>query len=215
MNKVLLLIIIANVLVSIKGFSDRLFLERYKFQVGPVLRGEQIRMFTSGFLHVDQAHLFFNMFALYIFADPVINNLGELKFVIIYLGSLLAGSTIALSFHKKEPYYSAVGASGAVMGIVYAAIMLNPDMKLTFIFFPFFSFPGYVFGVGYLLYSMYGMKTQLGNIGHSAHLGGAVGGFVLTLVLYPQVFLENKLMTVILAIPIILLFIFKDKLEKR
>ncbi|MBT8384222.1 MAG: rhomboid family intramembrane serine protease, partial [Bacteroidia bacterium] len=66
-----------------------------------------------------------------------------------------------------------------------------------------------------LLYSMYGMKTQLGNIGHSAHLGGAVGGFVLTLVLYPQVFLENKLMTVILAIPIILLFIFKDKLEKR
>jgi membrane associated rhomboid family serine protease len=215
MNKVLLLIIIANVLVSIKGFSDRLFLERYKFQVGPVLRGEQIRMFTSGFLHVDQAHLFFNMFALYIFADPVINNLGELKFVIIYLGSLLAGSTIALSFHKKEPYYSAVGASGAVMGIVYAAIMLNPDMKLTFIFFPFFSFPGYVFGVGYLLYSMYGMKTQLGNIGHSAHLGGAVGGFVLTLVLYPQVFIENKLMTFILAIPIILLFLFKDKLEKR
>lgn len=215
MNKVLLLIIIANVLVSIKGFSDRLFLERYKFQVGPVLRGEQIRMFTSGFLHVDQAHLFFNMFALYIFADPVINNLGELKFVIIYLGSLLAGSTIALSFHKKEPYYSAVGASGAVMGIVYAAIMLNPDMKLTFIFVPFFSFPGYVFGVGYLLYSMYGMKTQLGNIGHSAHLGGAVGGFVLTLVLYPQVYLENKLMTVILAIPIILLFLFKDKLEKR
>lgn len=215
MNKVLLLIIIANVLVSIKGFSDRFFLERFKFQVGPILRGEQIRMFTSGFLHVDQAHLFFNMFALYIFADPVINNLGELKFVIIYLGSLLAGSTIALSFHKKEPYYSAVGASGAVMGIVYAAIMLNPDMKLTFIFFPFFSFPGYVFGVGYLLYSMYGMKTQLGNIGHSAHLGGAVGGFVLTLVLYPQVFLENKLMTVILAIPIILLFLFKDKLEKR
>ncbi len=215
MNKVLLLIIIANVLVSIKGFSDRLFLERYKFQVGPVMRGEQIRMFTSGFLHVDQAHLFFNMFALYIFADPVINNLGELKFVIIYLGSLLAGSTIALSFHKKEPYYSAVGASGAVMGIVYAAIMLNPDMKLTFIFFPFFSFPGYVFGVGYLLYSMYGMKTQLGNIGHSAHLGGAVGGFVLTLVLYPQVFIENKLMTFILAIPIILLFLFKDKLEKR
>ncbi|MDH5413436.1 MAG: rhomboid family intramembrane serine protease, partial [Flavobacteriaceae bacterium] len=85
----------------------------------------------------------------------------------------------------------------------------------TFIFFPFFSFPGYVFGVGYLLYSMYGMKTQLGNIGHSAHLGGAVGGFVLTLVLYPQVYLENKLMTVILAIPIILLFLFKDKLEKR
>jgi len=215
MDKAVIAIIVVNVLVSLKGFSDRLFLEQYKFQIGPILQGEKIRMFTSGFLHVDQGHLFFNMFALYIFADPIISELGVLKFIIIYLGSLLAGSTLALSFHKREPYYSAVGASGAVMGIVYAAIMLNPDMELYFIFFPFFGIPGYVFGVGYLLYSMYGMKTQLGNIGHSAHLGGAVGGFVLTLALYPQVFIQNKLMIGILAVPIILMFLFKEKLENR
>lgn len=213
MDKVVLLIIIANVLFSIKGFSDRLFLEKYKFQVGPILRGEQIRMFSSGFLHVDQMHLFINMFVLYMFADEVIGQIGTLKFLLIYLGSLLAGSTLALSFHKREPYYSAVGASGAVMGIVYAAIMLNPDMRLSFIFFPIFSFPGYVFGVGYLLYSMYGMKKRLGNTGHSAHLGGAVGGFVLTLALYPGIFLENKFIVIILAIPILLMFLFKDKLE--
>ena len=215
MNQVVIGLILINVLVSIKGFSDRLFLERYKFQIGPILNGQQIRMFTSGFLHVDQAHLFFNMFALYIFADSVIAPLGVLKFVIIYLGSLLAGSTLALNFHKNDPYYSAVGASGAVMGIVYAGIMLNPDMRLTFIFFPFFDIPGYVFGVGYLLYSIYGMKKQLGNIGHSAHLGGAVGGFVLTLALYPQLFLQNKVITIILAIPIILMFIFKNKLINK
>ena len=215
MDKAVILIIIANVLVSLKGFSDRSFLERYKFKIGPVLRGEKIRMFTSGFLHVDQAHLFFNMFALYIFADEVINEIGVLKFLIIYVGSLLAGSTLALSFHKREPYYSAVGASGAVMGIVYAAIMLVPDMRLSFIFLPIVSFPGYVFGVGYFLYSLYGMRTKLGNIGHSAHLGGAVGGFVLTLALYPQIFMENKFVVIILAIPILLMFIFKDKLENR
>ncbi|MDX5583717.1 MAG: rhomboid family intramembrane serine protease [Aureibaculum sp.] len=215
MDKAVIAIIIANVLVSLKGFSDRSFLEKYKFQVGPVLQGEKFRMFTSGFLHVDQAHLFFNMFALYIFADEVINEIGVLKFLIIYLGSLLAGSTLALSFNKREPYYSAVGASGAVMGIVYAAIMLVPDMRLSFIFLPVVSFPGYVFGVGYFLYSLYGMRTKLGNIGHSAHLGGAVGGFVLTLVLYPQIFLENKFVVIILAIPILLMFLFKDKLENR
>jgi membrane associated rhomboid family serine protease len=215
MDKAVIAIIIANVLVSLKGFSDRLFLEKYKFQVGPVLRGEKFRIFTSGFLHVDQAHLFFNMFALYIFADEVINEIGVLKFLIIYVGSLLAGSTLALSFHKREPYYSAVGASGAVMGIVYAAIMLVPDMRLSFIFLPVVSFPGYVFGVGYFLYSLYGMRTKLGNIGHSAHLGGAVGGFVLTLALYPQIFLENKFVIIILAIPILLMFLFKDKLENR
>jgi len=215
MDKAVIAVIIANVLVSLKGFSDRSFLEKYKFQVGPVLQGEKFRMFTSGFLHVDQAHLFFNMFALYIFADEVINEIGVLKFLIIYLGSLLAGSTLALNFQKREPYYSAVGASGAVMGIVYAAIMLVPDMRLSFIFLPVVSFPGYVFGVGYFLYSLYGMRTKLGNIGHSAHLGGAVGGFVLTLVLYPQIFLENKFVVIILAIPILLMFLFKDKLEKR
>jgi membrane associated rhomboid family serine protease len=215
MDKAVIAIIIANVLVSLKGFSDRSFLEKYKFQVGPVLRGEKFRIFTSGFLHVDQAHLFFNMFALYIFADEVINEIGVLKFLIIYVGSLLAGSTLALSFHKREPYYSAVGASGAVMGIVYAAIMLVPDMRLSFIFLPVISFPGYVFGVGYFLYSLYGMRTKLGNIGHSAHLGGAVGGFVLTLALYPQIFLENKFVVIILAIPILLMFLFKDKLENR
>jgi len=172
-------------------------------------------MLTSGFLHVDQAHLFFNMFALYIFADEVINQVGVLKFVVIYFGSLLAGSTLALSFHKREPYYSAVGASGAVMGIVYAAIMLNPSMRLSFIFFPIVSFPGWVFGVGYFLYSIYGMRTQLGNIGHSAHMGGAIGGFILTLVLYPQIFLENRNIILILALPIILMFLFKDKLERN
>ena len=215
MNIAVLALIAANVLVSIKGFSDRFFLEKYKFQVGPILKGEQLRMLSSGFLHVDQAHLFFNMFGLYIFADEVIDQVGVLKFLLIYFGSLIAGSTLSLSFHKKEPYYSAVGASGAVMGIVYAAIMLNPSMQLSFIFFPVVSFPGYVFGVGYFLYSVYGMKSQFGNIGHSAHIGGAVGGFVLTLALYPQIFMENRTIIIILAIPIILMFLFKDKLERN
>ncbi|HBS11022.1 MAG TPA: rhomboid family intramembrane serine protease, partial [Flavobacteriaceae bacterium] len=93
-------IIIVNVLVSLKGFSDRVFFEQYKFQIGPILRGEKLRMFSSGFLHVDQGHLFFNMLTLYFFADSVIGQVGILKFLIIYLGSLLAGSTLALSFHK-------------------------------------------------------------------------------------------------------------------
>ena len=214
MDKAVIGIILVNVLVSLKGFSDRSFLEQYKFQIGPILQGDKLRMLTSGFLHVDQTHLFFNMFALYMFADPIISKLGVVKFLIIYVCSLLAGNTLSLNFHKKEPYYSAVGASGAVMGIVYSAIMLNPDMSLYMFFIP-IPIPGYVFGVGYLLYSMYGMKAQLGNIGHSAHIGGAIGGFVLTLALYPQVFNEDKFIIGILAVPIILMFLFKDKLKNR
>lgn len=214
MNSVVFVIIAINALVSFKGFSDRLFIERYKFQVGPVLQGDYIRMLSSGFLHVDQTHLIFNMFSLFIFAPVVVVQVGVLKFLAIYFGSLLAGNTLALSFHKREPYYSAVGASGAVMGIVYAAIMLNPGMRLSFFLLPILSFPAYLFGLGYFLYSIYGMKTQLGNIGHSAHLGGAIGGFVLTLVLYPQIVEQNKMVILILAFPILLMFIFKNKLER-
>lgn len=214
MNKAVLLIIVANVLVSFKGFQDRAFFEKFKFQIGPIINGEKIRILTSGFLHVDQTHLFFNMLTLYFFADSVINYVGILKFLIIYFGSLLAGSLFALNFHKKEPYYSAVGASGAVMGVLYAAIMLNPGMNLYMFFIP-IPIPAYIFGVGYLLYSIFGMKKQWGNIGHSAHIGGTIGGFLLTIILFPQVLVDNLLMVVILAVPIVLMFIFKDKLENN
>ena len=70
-NQAVLLIIIANVLVSMKGFKDSAFLDKYKFQVGRILSGEKIRMLTSGFLHVDFMHLGFNMYALYLFGGIV------------------------------------------------------------------------------------------------------------------------------------------------
>jgi membrane associated rhomboid family serine protease len=204
-------IIALNVIVSFKGFSDLSFFNKNKFQISAIQQGEKHRMLTSGFLHADQMHLLFNMLTLYFFADAVINQVGQVYFIIIYFGSLIAGSLIAVSFHKKEPFYSAVGASGAVSGILYAAILLNPGMTLLFYFA--IPIPGWIFAIGYLVYSVYGMKKQLGNIGHSAHLGGAIGGYALTLLLHPSVISTNRTLVIILAIPIVLLFIFEDKLK--
>lgn len=212
MNQFVLGIIIVNVLISIKGFSEYTFLDKYKFQVGKILGGEKIRMLTSGFLHVDWMHLGFNMYALYLFGGIVAGIMGNISFLIIYLGSLLAGNMYSMYYHKSEPYYSAVGASGAVSGILYAAILLYPDMTLMLFPLP-IPIPAYIFGVGYLVYSIYGMKKQLGNIGHSAHLGGAIGGFVIALVLMPNLVLQQPLMVVLLALPIILLLLFGDKLK--
>lgn len=211
-NLIVLGIIIANVLVSMKGFDDYAFLDKYKFQVSRIKGGEKVRLFSSGFLHVDWMHLILNMYVLYVFADFVANILGNNSFLIIYFGSLLAGSFYSLSYHKDEPYYSAVGASGAVSGIVYSSILLFPDMQLLLFFV--IPIPGYVFGVGYLLYSIYGMKKQLGNVGHAAHLGGAIGGFALTLLLKPILFSTNTTFVILLAIPILLLLFFGDKLKK-
>jgi membrane associated rhomboid family serine protease len=213
MNQAILFIIIANVITSMKGFKDYSFINSYKFQVNRILAGEKIRMLTSGFLHVDWTHLGFNMYALYLFGAIVTNGMGTLSFVIIYLGSLLTGSLYSLRFHKKEPYYSAVGASGAVSGILFSGIILAPNKLYNFIFFPFVDIPGYILGVGYLLYSIYGMKKQLGNVGHAAHLGGAMGGFVLTLILNPEVFVAQTFVVALLTIPIVLLLLFGDKLK--
>jgi membrane associated rhomboid family serine protease len=213
MNQIVLGLIIANVLVSLKGFKEYSFLDTYKFQVGKILGGEKLRMFSSGFLHVDWIHLGFNMYALYLFGDIVARSLGNINFLVIYLGSLLAGNMYSLYYHKKEPYYSAVGASGAVSGILYSAIMLYPDMTLMMFPLP-IPIPAYVFGIGYLIYSIYGMKKQLGNVGHSAHLGGAIGGFAITLLLFPVLIKEHALMVGLLAIPIVLLLLFGSKLKK-
>lgn len=211
-DKVLLLIIVVNVLASIKGFSDRLFFDKYKFQIGAINRGEKIRMLTSGFLHVDYIHLLLNMYVLYIFAPIIILKLGVFKFLIIYFGSLLAGSFLTQIYHKSELYYSAVGASGAVAGVIYASILLNPGMNLMMFPLP-IPIPGYIFGVGYLLYSIYGMKKQLGNVGHSAHLGGAIGGYGFLLLVFPQAFLQSTFTVIILGIPIVLLLLFGHKLK--
>ena len=203
---VTIVIIAANVILSFKGFGDRLFFEKYKFNVGNIRRGEQIRMFSSGFLHVDTQHLIFNMLTLYFFANAVIIELGAFSFIIIYLASLIFGNLLSLYFHKDEYWYSAVGASGAVTGILYAAILLRPDMSLYMFFIP-IPIPGYVFGIGYLLYSIYGMKNKIGNIGHDAHFGGAVGGYVVTLILMPSLFKSDLVHIGLLAIPIIALFV--------
>jgi membrane associated rhomboid family serine protease len=213
MNQFVLGIIIVNVLVSIKGFNEYTFLDRYKFQVGKIVGGEKIRMLTSGFLHVDWMHLGFNMYALYLFGGIVAGIMGNISFLIIYLGSLLAGNMYSMYYHKNEPYYSAVGASGAVSGILYAAILLYPDMTLMLFPLP-IPIPAYIFGVGYLLYSIYGMKKQLGNVGHSAHLGGTIGGFVIALVMMPNLISQNTLMVGLLAIPIVLLLLFGKKLKE-
>lgn len=212
MSQIIIILIVANVLVSLKGFSDAAFFDRYKFQVQRILGGEKIRMLTSGFLHVDWLHLGFNMYALYLFGKVVDSSFGTLNFVLIYFASLIAGSMYSLYQHKRVPYYSAVGASGAVSGVIFSSIMLYPSMELIMLPIP-IPIPGYVFGIGYLLYSIYGMKNQVGNIGHSAHLGGAIGGYLITLVLRPSVITNHTIMVGIMALIILGLFFFGDKLK--
>ena len=162
-------------------------------------------MLSSGFLHADMMHLIFNMLTLWFFAPVVINHLGSFSFILVYFGSLIFGSLLTMVFHKNDYGYRAVGASGAVTGVLYSAILLQPDMMLGIFFI--IPMPAYLFGILYLLYSIYGIKAKNDNIGHTAHFGGAVGGYLITLVKEPTLLVEHTLMVILLVIPIIVLFV--------
>ncbi|MFH6960800.1 rhomboid family intramembrane serine protease [Flavobacterium aquidurense] len=205
MNTILVGIIVANAVMSYKGFNDLAFFRKYEFHVGSIRSGEQIRMLSSGFLHADIMHLAFNMLTLWFFAPVVIQWLGTFSFVLIYFGSLIFGSLLTMLFHKNDYSYRAVGASGAVTGVLYSAILLQPDMMLGIFFV--IPMPAYLFGILYLLYSIYGMRAKNDNIGHTAHFGGAIGGYLITLIKEPSLIVDHSLMVVLLAIPILILFV--------
>lgn len=205
MNTVLIAIIIVTALVSFKGFNDLAFFRKYEFHMGSVRAGDQIRLVSSGFLHADISHLAFNMITLYFFAPVVIGHLGSLSFLMIYFGSLIFGSLLTILFHKDDYNYRAIGASGAVTGILYSAILLQPDMMLGIFFI--IPMPAYLFGILYLLYSIYGMRAKNDNIGHTAHFGGAIGGYLITLISNPHLVIDHTFMVVLLTIPIIILFV--------
>lgn len=203
-NIYLIIIIVATVLISYKGFEDYNFFRKYEFHVGSIRAGEQIRMVSSGFLHADWVHLLLNMYVLYSFAPWVIETLGNFAFLLIYFGSLIFGSLLTMNFHKNDFNYRAVGASGAVTGVVYSSILLYPDNTI----YIFFALPmsSYIFGILYLLYSIYGMKAKNDNIGHTAHFGGAIGGFAITVIREPYLLQQETFTVVALAIPIVILY---------
>lgn len=207
MNIILLLLIVVNVLVSYKAINDTYFFRKYEFHIGSIKSGEQLRIITSGFLHVDFQHLLFNMLTLYFFAPYVIYNLNVLYFLYIYFGSLIAGNLLTFYFHKNEYSYRAVGASGAVTGVIFSAILLEPNLYM-------YGFiPGYVFGFAYMLFSIYGMKAKRDNIGHVAHFGGAIGGYIITLSKTPQLITSEPITVGALLVPIVVLF-FLQKINK-
>ncbi|ALM50677.1 protease [Flavobacterium psychrophilum] len=200
MPLVLIILILANVLVSYKGIIDISFFRKYEFHIGSIRAGEQYRMFTSAFLHADYMHLGFNMLTLYFFAPVVIYSLGVMSFILVYVISLACGSLLTLYLHKNDYSYRAIGASGAVMGVLFASILIDPDRQINFI-------PGYIFGIIYLLATIYGMKTKAGNIGHTAHFGGAIGGFIITLTRMPHILYDNTLIVIVMAVPIAIMLV--------
>ncbi|MBK8967682.1 MAG: rhomboid family intramembrane serine protease [Saprospiraceae bacterium] len=196
-----LMILITNVLVSYLGFKDRKFFQKFAFEIDPILIGKDFkRLITSGFLHVGWTHLLFNMITFYFFSYSLEVLLGKANFLMIYFASLLGGNLLSLFIHRNHADYSAVGASGAVCGLIFASIALYPGMDIGLIFLPVYI-PGWIFGLLFVLFSVYGIKTQRDNIGHDAHLGGGLVGMLVAIALYPQILSLNTVPILAVLIP--------------
>ena len=199
-----LILILANCLVSWKGFNDRNFYERYEFSIEKVkIYKQYYRLVTSGFLHVNWMHLIFNMIALYFFSSSVEFYFGPINFLLIYFTSMVGGDLLSLFIHRYDSSYSSVGASGAVSGVIYASIAVFPGMKMGFFFIP-ISIPAWIFGLGYVAYSIYGIRSRRDNVGHESHLAGALIGMLLAVAMFPATLTENYLTIGAIALPSII-----------
>ncbi len=190
-------ILIATIGISYHGFNNQDFFRRYMFNVRSVQKGDYLRLLSSGFLHAGWEHLIFNMISLFFFHRIIIYEMGASVFMLIYLGAIVFGNLFCLYIYRHQPYYSAIGASGGVSGIIFAAIALMPQLRVNFM-------PGWLFGAIYFGYSVYQMLNprQGDNIGHAAHLGGAIFGIVVIAFLQPLFIAENALYLGIMALPL-------------
>jgi len=200
-----LLLIGITAWVSYTGFQNPVFFSRHTFQVGSILGQQQYgRMISSGFLHADWIHLIFNMLSLYIFAGSLAISTGS--FILIYFTSLIGGNIFALWVYRHLPSYTAVGASGAVCGLMFASVAYNPGMSLSLLFLPIYI-PGWLYALLFVFASIYGIRSRYDNIGHEAHLAGAVSGMLLALALDPGLFMYNPITIVVVLTPA-LIFLF-------
>lgn len=188
------------------GLNNTLIFQRYQFHIGEIRYNKQYRrLITSAFLHADFMHLFFNMFTLYFFSRVISLVYGVWLFLALYLASVLAGNLFSLWLYKNRPSYAAIGASGGVSGVLFAAIALAPLQEIYLFFIP---ITAWIFATLYFAYSVTMMlkPRQWDNSGHAAHLGGAVCGMLFTFVFTPFFILERHALFIgIMLLPLLYL----------
>ncbi|WP_305953144.1 MULTISPECIES: rhomboid family intramembrane serine protease [Emticicia] len=189
-----LLIVLATVGISLYAFNNYSFLENWLMHPYAVERRKEYHRFiTSGFVHADYMHLFFNMYTLYSFGefmeqvfiqrfdDP---KIGSVAYVLFYVIAIVVSDLPTFVKHRKDSGYRSLGASGAVSAVIFGTILFIPTAQLAIFFIP---MPAFIFAILYLAYTYYEMRRGNGYINHSAHWWGAIFGIIMMVLLYPEV----------------------------
>lgn len=205
---ILTIIIALTVISSLKGFKDQNLVSNNLLIPYSVYHDKSYhRLFTYMLFHKDTGHLFFNMFSLYFLGDFLLKAVGgnyqgaqyydgliatygfmngQVRFLILYILGGLVSTIIPMIRNKDNPSYSALGASGAVSAVIFATLMFNPGIELNIMFIP-IGIPAYLFGPLYIFFEIMMDRRGGTNIGHDAHIGGALFGVLFAIFTEPDV----------------------------
>ena len=187
------IIIIFTASVSIPAFTNHELFAKMRFNAYIIKESKQwYRFFSYGLLHANWAHLIMNMFVLYSFGGQVeylmkycFGMQGNFYYAVLYVGAIFISVIPSFEKHKRDSWYNAVGASGAVSAVVFSSIIFMPTSKIELLFLP-IPIPAAIFGILYLVYSAYMAKRGTDNIGHDAHFWGALFGAIFTIAIKPE-----------------------------
>lgn len=180
----ILLLIVGLSLIGLMGSSG--FIERNLLRPYWLMRGAGWHTpVTSAFVHASLPHLLFNCMTLWAFGPQLEQAMGTAQFAGLYAFGL-AGSTLRTVLkHRADPEYRTLGASGAVLAVLFASIIYFPHSSIYILPLP-FPIPAPLFALVYTIYSIHASRQAQGTINHDAHLGGAIAGVLYVGLLDPQ-----------------------------
>lgn len=184
------IIFVFTIITSLYAFYDHSIYGKFMLHPYSVSRGQNVyTLITSGLVHADWMHLFFNMFTFYAFAFALESSMGSLRFGILYFLGLVLSDLPTVFKHKDHFNYNSLGASGAISAVLFSYILFNPMSKIYIMFIP-IGIPAVVFGVLYLIYCAYASRNSRDHINHDAHFFGALTGLIFTIIFVPGI-LQN------------------------